>query len=68
MQKTVSNFADNTIVATKIANNAMLANMEAFKTYIQRQKDNANAFFRIAANTAKSFEQTSSDIHASNSR
>jgi len=63
--RTVSNFADNAIVATKIANNAMFANMEAFKTYIQLQKDNANTFSRIAANTAKTFEQTSRDIHAS---
>jgi hypothetical protein len=30
--KTVSNFADNAIVTTRIANNVMFANMEALKT------------------------------------
>lgn len=43
----------------------MFANMEAFKTFIQRQKDDAKAFSRIMVNTARTFEQTSKDIRAS---
>ena len=32
--RTVSNLADNTIVTTRIGNNAMFANMEASKTIV----------------------------------
>ncbi|HYV52107.1 MAG TPA: hypothetical protein VE971_02330 [Candidatus Eisenbacteria bacterium] len=33
--RTVSNFADNAIVTTRIANNAMFAHMEVLKTIIE---------------------------------
>jgi hypothetical protein len=57
--RTVSNFADNAIVTTRIANNVMFANMEALKTIIEHRKDDAKEFSRMAVNTAKTFEQTS---------
>jgi hypothetical protein len=57
--RTVSNFADNAIVTTRIANNVMFANMEALKTIIEHRKDDVKEFSRIAVNTAKTFEQTS---------
>jgi len=57
--RTVSNFADNAIVTTRIANNAMFANMEALKTIIEHRKDDVGELSRMAVNTAKTFEQTS---------
>jgi vacuolar-type H+-ATPase subunit H len=59
--KTVSSFADNTIAVTRLANNSVFANMEAFKRSIHNTKDNAKEFSRIGINAAKTFEQTSSD-------
>ena len=56
----VSSFADNTIAATRLVNNAIFANMEAFKTSIQHAKENAKEFSRIGVNAAKTFEQQTS--------
>jgi catalase (peroxidase I) len=57
----VSAFADNTIAVTKLVNNAVFANMEAFKTSIQNARDNVKEFSRIGVNNAKTFEQVSRD-------
>ena len=57
--KTVSNFADNAIVTTRIANNAMFAHMEALKTIIEHRKEVVKELSRMAVNTTKTFEQTS---------
>ena len=54
----VSNFADNAIVTTRIANNVMFANMEALKTIIEDRKEDVIELSRMAINTAKTFEQT----------
>ena len=59
--RTVSNFADNSIAATRIANNAIVANMGAISTFIERKKDDVREFSKMAANTAKTFGQTSRD-------
>jgi hypothetical protein len=56
----VSSFADNTIAATRLVNNTIFANMEAFKTSMQHAKDNAKEFSRIGVNAAKTFEQQTS--------
>lgn len=45
--KFVSNFADNMLAATRIGNNAMISNMEAFSTAIQRRKNDMKEFNRI---------------------
>ena len=58
---TVSNFADNSIATTRIANNAIVANMEAINSFIERKKDDVKEFSRLAINAAKTFEQTSRD-------
>ena len=42
--RTVSNCVDNTIVTTRIANNAIFANMGAFRTFIDREKNDAKSF------------------------
>ena len=55
----VSSFANNVITATRLTNNMIFGNMEAFKTSIQQTKDNTKELSRIGVNTAKSFEQTS---------
>ena len=60
----VSSFADNTIAATKLVNNTMFANLEAFKTSVQNARDNVKEFSRIGVNAAKTFEQTSRDTTA----
>jgi hypothetical protein len=60
--RAVSNFADNVITATRIGNNAMIANMEAFRTYLQHRKEDAKEYSRIGTNTARVYAQTSRDI------
>src|SRR6188472_4078394 len=57
----VSAFANNTIAVTKLVNNAMFANLEAFKTSVQTARDNVKEFSRIGVNSAKTLEQTSRD-------
>ena len=55
----VSACADNTIAVTKLVNNAMFANLEAFKTSVQTARNNVKEFSRIGVNNAKSWEQAS---------
>jgi DNA primase catalytic subunit len=57
----VSAFADNTIAVTKLVNNAMFANLEAFKTSVQTARDNVKEFSRIGVNSAKAWEHASRD-------
>jgi hypothetical protein len=57
----VSAFADSTIAVTKLVNNAVFANLEAFKTSVQTARDNVKEFSRIGVNAAKTLEQTSRD-------
>jgi hypothetical protein len=59
--RTVSSFADNSIATTRIANNAIVANMEAMNTFIERKKDDVKEFSRLSINAARTFEQTSRD-------
>ena len=61
----VSSFADNTIAATRLVNNTIFANMEAFKTSMQHAKDNAKEFSRIGVNAAKTFEHTAREVDRS---
>jgi hypothetical protein len=62
--RAVSSVADNTIAVTRLVNNAVFANMEAFRTSVQNLRDNAKEFSRINVNTVKTFEQTSRDTAA----
>jgi ElaB/YqjD/DUF883 family membrane-anchored ribosome-binding protein len=59
--RVVSSVADNAVTATRLINNTMFANMEAFKTSIQNARDNAREFSRIGVNSTKTFEQVSRD-------
>jgi hypothetical protein len=57
----VSSIADNMNTATRLANNIVFTNMDAFKTSIKRTRDNARELSRIGVNAARTFEQTSRD-------
>jgi hypothetical protein len=57
----VSAFADNTIAVTKLVNNTIFANLEAFKASVQTARDNVKEFSRIGVNSAKTLEQASRD-------
>ena len=57
----VSNLTDNTMAATRLVNNTIFANLEAFKTSVQNARDNAKEFSRIGVNTARTVEQASRD-------
>jgi hypothetical protein len=57
----VSSFADNTIAATRVVNNTIFANLEAFKTSVQNARDNSKEFSRISVNAAKAFGEASRD-------
>jgi hypothetical protein len=60
----VSAFADNTIAVTKLVNNAVFANLEAFKTSVQSARDNVKEFSRIGVNNARAFEQVARETTA----
>jgi len=60
--RTVSNFADNVMATSRIANNTLFANIGAYKTLGQRQKDDVKEFSRMAANVARTFENTSREF------
>jgi hypothetical protein len=60
--RTVSNIADNVTATTRIMNNTMFASMDAFKTFLQREKDDVKEFSRIGVNAARTFENASKDM------
>jgi len=60
----VSAFADNMIAVTKLVNNAMFANLEAFKRSVQTARDNVKEISRIGVSSTKTFEQVSRDTTA----
>jgi hypothetical protein len=66
--RTVSSIADNTIAATKLVNNTIFSNLDAFKTCVQNTRDNLKEVSRIGVNAAKTFEQTSRDTATTASR
>ncbi|MGC2570717.1 MAG: hypothetical protein WA364_04325 [Candidatus Nitrosopolaris sp.] len=57
--RTVSNVADNIMTTSRIANNTIFANINACRTFIQHGKEDVKEFSRMAANTARTYEQTS---------
>jgi hypothetical protein len=62
--RTVSSIADNTVAATRVVNNTVFSNLDAFKTSIQNTRDNLKEFSRIGVNAARTYEQTSRDTTA----
>jgi vacuolar-type H+-ATPase subunit H len=59
--RAVSNIADSTIAATRLANNVMFASMDAWKTTMQHARDNAIEYSRLNVNFAKTFENLARD-------
>jgi len=59
--RAVSNITDSTIVATRLANNALFASMDAWKNSIQHARDNAKEFSRLNTNVANTFENAARD-------
>jgi hypothetical protein len=59
--RAVSNIVDNTIVATRLANNELFATMDAWTSAIQHARDNAKEFSRLNANVANTFENAARD-------
>ena len=62
--RTVSSIADNTVAATRVVNNTVFSNLDAFKTSIENTRDNLKEFSRIGVNAARTYEQTSRDTIA----
>jgi hypothetical protein len=60
--KIVSNFADNVMTTTRIANNVIFANIDVYKTFVQHGKDDVKEFSRLATNNARTFENTSREF------
>jgi hypothetical protein len=50
------------MATARIANNILFANIDAYKTFVQRGKDDVKEISRIAANTARMFENTSREF------
>jgi hypothetical protein len=59
--RVVSTLADNTVGANRILNNAIFANLEAFRASVQNARENVKEFTRIGINSARTVEQTSRD-------
>jgi hypothetical protein len=57
----VSNFTDNSIAATRLANNFMFASMEAWRTTMRHARDNAIEFSRLNANYARTIHNSALD-------
>lgn len=55
----VSNLADNAISATRLANNAISANLQTFNTSIQTAKESAKELSKMGGNTIKAFQHVS---------
>jgi hypothetical protein len=66
--RAVSSFADNTIAATKLVNNNLFSNLDAFRICAQNTRDNLKEVSRINVNAAKAYEQTSRDASTATAR
>lgn len=51
----ISNIADSTIAATRLANNVLFASMDAWKRTMQQTRDNSIEFSRLNSNFVRNF-------------
>src|SRR5919199_6886873 len=65
--RAVSNFADNSVSASRIWNETLMATMDASKAYIVRTKEASKDISRINVNNARTIGRTSlsSQMHSS---
>jgi hypothetical protein len=61
-----SNFLDNVMIATRLVNNTVLANIESLKTSMSQVKDNSQDISRIGVNISKTIGQALSDTSSLN--
>jgi hypothetical protein len=47
------------VSATRLANNAISSNLQAFNTSVQTAKENAKELSKMSSNTIKTFQQVS---------
>jgi len=59
---TVSNFVNNFIAVTRLANTTVFANAKLFNTSLQQTRDSAKEFSRIGVNAVNAFHQAASDV------
>jgi hypothetical protein len=59
--RAVSNMTDSSIAATRLANNFMFANMEAWRTTVKHTRDNAIEISRLNANYARTLQNAVMD-------
>jgi hypothetical protein len=59
--RTASNFADNVVATSRIANNTIFASIGAYSTFVQREMMQ-KTFSRVAANTTRTFENASREV------
>ena len=57
----VSNITDSAIAASRLANNAMFAGMEAWKNTLQQTRDNMIQFSNLNVNFARAFQNRSNN-------
>src|SRR5215216_1601339 len=57
----IGNSIDNTFAATRVTNNMISANMEAFKVSAQQTKDNLKELSRTAVSNTKTLQQTAGE-------
>jgi hypothetical protein len=60
--RAVGSIADNAVATTRLVNNAVFSNLDAFKRCVQNTRDTLKEVSRIGVNAAKTFEQTSRDV------
>ena len=58
----VSNFADNVMTSTRIANNTIFTTIDAYKTIVQHGRDNVKKFSSLATNNPRTFENASREF------
>jgi hypothetical protein len=62
--KFVTNVADSTVSAVRLANCIMFSNLDSMKSVLQQAKDNSKHLSNLSVNTAKTFEQNSKKLTA----
>ena len=62
--KFVTNVADSTVSAFRLANCIMFSNLDSMKSVLQQAKDNSKHLSNLSVNTTKTFEQNAKKITA----
>ena len=63
--RVASNYADNTIALSRLYNNTVFANIDAFKNVVNNAKESSKQITEMGRRNAKVYEQISRDTHNS---